>query len=67
MSNLSTLQNAGLIAQGASFNATDMAIINNLTTDEVNALISVSGKLTPQFIANNIATSGTGMPIGIVF
>lgn len=67
MSNLSTLQNAGLIAQGASFNATDMAIINNLTTDEVNALISVAGKLTPQFIASNIATPPAGMPVGIVF
>ncbi len=68
MSNLTTLQNNGLIASNATFNATDTAIIDSLTTDEMNALISVKGKVTAEFIANNIGSAGAATKsIGIVF
>ena len=68
MANIDTLRNAGLISGTATFNATDIAIINSLTTDEINALISVKGKITAEFIANNIVAAGTpSKTIGIVF
>lgn len=68
MANIDTLKTAGLISQNATFNATDTAIINSLTAAEVSALISVSGKLTAEFVANNIGSAGAATKtIGIVF
>lgn len=68
MANIDTLKSAGLIAQNATFDATDTAIINSLTSDEVAALISVKGKITANFVANNIVSAGTATKtIGIVF
>lgn len=72
MSNIDTLTSAGLIASGATFNADDTATINNLSTDEVNALISVSQAVSSDFLSRNCGSSSPGAsptthPIGIVF
>ena len=68
MANIDTLKTAGLISQSATFNATDQAIIDSLTAAEVSALVSVQGKLTAEFIANNIGSAGAATKtIGIVF
>jgi NADP-dependent 3-hydroxy acid dehydrogenase YdfG len=60
MSNIATLQNAGLIPQNANFNPADTQTIESLSQDEVNALISISQKLTPDFIARNFG-GGAGV------
>lgn len=72
MSNIATLTSAGLIAAGANFSQGDQALIESLTTTEVNALISINQKLTPDFLARNFgsaspAASPSTHPLGIVF
>jgi hypothetical protein len=72
MSNIATLMNAGLIASGSTFNSGDQTIIESLSTDEVNALISISQKVTSDFLSRNCGSSSPGAsstthPIGIVF
>lgn len=68
MANIDDLRTGGVISQNATFNAADTAIINSLTAAEVSALISVKGKLTAEFIANNIGSAGAAAKtIGIVF
>lgn len=68
MANIDTLKTNGLISQNATFNATDQAIIDSLTAAEVSALVSVHGKLTAEFVANNIGSAGAATKtIGIVF
>ena len=80
MSNITTLTNAGLIAPNAKFNAADQQVIESLSQDEVNALISISKKLSADFVARNFgggggaepmnAAGGAGAPsrsLGIVF
>ena len=72
MSNIATLTSAGLIAAGATFSQGDQALIESLTTTEVNALISINQKLTPDFLARNFgsaspAASPSTHPLGIVF
>ncbi len=77
MSNVATLQNAGLIPQNANFSPSDTQIIESLSPAEVNALISISQKLTPDFIARNFGGGGGAAPaaaggparpsLGIVF
>jgi len=77
MSNIATLQNAGLIPQNATFNAADTQTIESLSQDEVDALISISQKLTPDFIARNFGGGVVARPaapgapgrqtLGIVF
>ena len=65
MSNLATLSAAGLIGPTAKLSAADQQIINNLTDAEVQALISIRAKLTPEFLQNNF--SGIQSSLGIVF
>jgi hypothetical protein len=68
MSNIDTLKNAGVIAQNATFSTADTTLIESLLQPEVDALISVSGKLNAEFIARNIGSAGAAnKPIGIVF
>ncbi len=68
MANIDILKTGGVISQNATFNATDQAIIDSLTTDEANALVSIKGKLTAEFVANNIGSAGAAAKtIGIVF
>jgi hypothetical protein len=72
MSNIGTLMNAGLIAAGAVFSEADQTTINNLSADEVNALISVSQAVSTDFLVRNCGSSSPGAsptthPIGIVF
>ncbi|HLI63755.1 MAG TPA: hypothetical protein VKV05_10165 [Terriglobales bacterium] len=74
MSNIDTLKAAGLIAKEAQFNQADQDIIESLSQEEVKALISVSRKLTPEFVSRNIAgpseaggRAPTVRTIGIVF
>jgi len=69
--NIVTLTNAGLIASGATFSSEDQATIDNLSTDEVNALISVSQAVTTDFWSGTAARPPPGLahhtPDGIVF
>jgi len=58
--NIVTLTNAGLIASGATFSSEDQATIDNLSTDEVNALISVSQAVTTDFLVRNCGSSSPG-------
>ncbi len=72
MSNIDTLTKAGLIAAGSVFSGADQTTINNLSADEVNALISVSQAVTTDFLVRNCGSSSPGAsptthPIGIVF
>ena len=70
MSNITTLMNAGLIAANAVFSPGDTAIIEGLSTDEVNALINVYNACGTTFLQNNTGCNpvpGPGHPIGIVF
>ena len=78
MSNIATLMSAGLIAKTATFNAADQQVIEGLSQDEVNALISISKKLSPDFVARHFgggagptdAAGGVEAParsVGIVF
>lgn len=70
MGNLSQLMDAGIIAAGASLTQEDQDLINSLTPDEVNALISIKSKLTPGFIQRNLSGAGGTrgqQAIGIVF
>ena len=45
MSNIATLTNAGLIVANTTFSSDDQNAIESLTSDEVNALISISQKI----------------------
>ena len=63
MNNFQKLSQAGLIMANAALGASDMQLINSLTDDEVNALISVKAKLGEQFLQQNLASR----TIGIVF
>lgn len=63
MNNFQKLSQAGLILPNAALGATDMQLINSLTEDEVNALISVKTKLGDQFLQQHLASR----TIGIVF
>jgi len=72
MSNIATLMNAGLIAAGSTFSSADQTTIESLSTDEVNALISISQAVTTDFLSRNCGSSSPGPsptthPIGIVF
>ncbi len=72
MSNLATLTNAGLIVAGSTFSSADQNAIESLSTDEVNALISISQKISSDFFTRNCggvaaAASPTTHPVGIVF
>ncbi len=71
MSNIDTLKAAGLMTAGAALTATDTATINSLTTDEVNALISVYNKVGLNFLSRNCGSNdpaaGAAHAIGIVF
>ncbi|MGC2111623.1 MAG: hypothetical protein WA655_19055 [Candidatus Korobacteraceae bacterium] len=72
MSNVATLTTAGLIATGSTFSDADTKTIESLSTDEVNALISISQKVTSDFLSRNCGSSSPGPsptthPLGIVF
>ncbi len=72
MSNLGDLMNGGVITASAVFTEAEMTIINNLTSTEVAALISIWGKVQGTTLINNNcnASSISGSSkntIGIVF
>ena len=72
MSNIDTLKAAGLIAQGATFSDGDTKIIESLSGTEVSALISISQKVTSDFLSRNCGSGSPGAganthPVGIVF
>jgi hypothetical protein len=75
MSNLSRLQEAGIIAANASFSSSDQQIIDSLTDDEVSALISIKQKVPDSFLQQHVGASGSAAAgiapasrtIGIVF
>jgi hypothetical protein len=72
MSNISTLTNAGLIAASTTFSQADQNTIESLSADEVSALISISQKVSLDFLSRNCGSSSpaaapTTHPVGIVF
>ncbi len=72
MSNLDTLTNAGLITGGANFSDADKTLIESLTAEEVNSLVSVRRKLGQAFMDRNTSATAVGGAqaariIGIVF
>ena len=72
MSNISRLTGAGLIASGTVFSTDDQTTINSLSDDEVSALISISLKVSLDFLKRNCgsespAAAPTTHVVGIVF
>jgi len=71
VSNVDKLTGAGLIASGAALTPDDHSVINNLSDDEVNALVSVSKKLPSHFVQKHWGKSSTQpageQSLGIVF
>jgi hypothetical protein len=72
MANVDTLVSAGLIANASQISSQDQDTINKLTTDEINALISVYNAVGLGFLSRNCgssspAASPTTHPLGIVF
>ena len=65
MTNMELLKQAGLIEAGHTFSREDHHLIESLTKDEVNALISVRAKVGEDFLHRN--TSGPDPAVGIVF
>ena len=66
------LTNARLIVANTTFSSDDQNAIESLTSDEVNALISISQKIGSGFFSRNCggvtpAASSTTHPVGIVF
>jgi len=64
MANIDKLQAAGIIASDAQLSQEHQDVVNSLTPEEVSALISVKGKLTPSFQDH---LSSDQAQIGIVF
>ena len=54
MNNFDMLINAGVIPPDHSLSDSDIAVINKLTTDEVNALVSLQSSLGTDFIRRNV-------------
>ena len=72
MANVDTLVSAGLIVNASRISTADQNAINSLSTDEINALISVYNTVGIKFLQNNcgtsdVAPSATGHALGIVF
>jgi len=71
MSNVDTLVSAGLILSSNLPSQTDQATINKLSTDEINALISVYNAVGASFLQTNCNVSSVGPSasriVGIVF
>jgi hypothetical protein len=72
MSNLSDLMNGGVISASATFTEGELTIINNLTSTEVAALISIWPKVNGTSLINNNCngsslSSSSKNTIGIVF
>jgi hypothetical protein len=65
MSNIATLTQAGIIGPTAKLSPADQQVIDSLTDAEVQALISIRAKLTPEFVSNHL--SGPQSSLGIVF
>jgi hypothetical protein len=69
--NIDQLTQAGIIPANASLSQADQDVINSLTANEVAALISIKGKLTPDFIQRNLSGGGVAAgakpSLGIVF
>jgi len=55
MNNVDTLIAAGIIPQNHTLTSADMAAINDLSTDEVNTIISLKTKLGGDFLQRNRA------------
>ena len=65
MSNLDRLEKAGLIKPGSKFSKEDHRLLESLSHEEVEALISVKRKVGDDFLRRN--TGGEDSPVGIVF
>jgi len=71
--NIQRLTQAGVIMPGATLTQDDQKLINGLSEAEVSALISISEKLTPDFVQRHLSGGGGGAAsaaqgaIGIVF
>jgi hypothetical protein len=59
------LQEAGLIVKDHEFSKEDRSLLESLSEDEVEALISIKKKLGENFFRRN--TCGAYPPLGIVF
>jgi hypothetical protein len=68
MGNIEKLMQAGIIPGGMALSDADQEVINSLTDQEVAALISIKGKLTPEF-TQKLQAGGAqrGAAFGIVF
>ena len=64
-STIQRLVDAGLIRAGHKFSKQDQQLLESLSEDEVNALISVKTKLGEDFFNRN--TELAYPPVGIVF
>ena len=65
MSNLERLERAGLIRSGYEFSQEDKRLLDGLSEEEVEALISVKRKVGEDFLRRH--TCGAYPPVGIVF
>jgi len=59
------MKQAGLIKAGHRFSAEDYTLLESLTKEEIEALISVRTKVGEDFLHRN--TSGPDPAVGIVF
>jgi hypothetical protein len=65
MTNFERLEQAGLIRHGHKFSRDDLRLVESLSSEEVEALISVRAKVGEDFLRRN--TSGDVPAMGIVF
>ena len=65
MLNWKLLEEAGLISRDHEFSKEDRRLLESLSDDEVEALISIKKKLGENFFRRN--TCGAYSPVGIVF
>jgi hypothetical protein len=65
MLNWKLLEEAGLISKDHEFSKEDRRLLESLSEDEVEALISIKKKLGENFFRRN--TCGAYPPLGIVF
>ncbi len=65
MSNLERLKRAGLIRSGYEFSKEDQRLLESLSEEEVEALISVKRKVGEDFLHRH--TCGAYPAVGIVF
>ncbi len=62
MSNLEKLKDAGVIAEGADLSSAETTVIDGLSEEEVNTLISIRKKLGDQLAKEQEASAALSMP-----